>query len=257
MEFAWLPWETPERMLAWEEAFLEVGELEGREILWLWEAPCPFVVLGYGQHMHREVDWDACQRDQVAVRRRCSGGGAVVQGEGCLNYGLVLQVARTPELESVVGTNRWVMGRVRDALNSRISGRIEVQGVTDLTLDNRKVSGNAQRRRRRALLFHGTLLMNFDVGRISRWLRFPSIAPEYRQGRSHEDFVMNLPLTTEDVGSALREVWNAGDGLQSYPFTTYRRLVKERYGHESWHHERRVETVHIPSQTRDAGLEVS
>ena len=50
---------------------------------------------------------------------------------------------------------------------------LTVAGGTDLALNGRKVSGNAQRRGRRALIHHGTLLYAFDASLAARYLRDP------------------------------------------------------------------------------------
>ena len=55
-----------------------------------------------------------------------------------------------------------------------------------------KFSGNAQRRRRHALVFHGTILYGFDLSLIDALLKFPSAQPEYRASRSHSEFVRNI-----------------------------------------------------------------
>ena len=70
--------------------------------------------------------------------------------------------------------------------------------------DGRKVSGNAQRRGRRALLHHGTLLYDFDPGLAARYLKEPIRRPAYRSGRCHADFIGNLPLSAEDDPGAAR-----------------------------------------------------
>src|SRR5215510_4968605 len=88
-----IPAALPAEYLAWDEAFLEECEEEGTEALWFWESATPFVVVGYAQEIAREVNYEACQKRGIQVLRRCSGGGTVVQGPGCLNYGLALRFA--------------------------------------------------------------------------------------------------------------------------------------------------------------------
>ena len=51
----------------------------------------------------------------------------------------------------------------RDALGQALGQAVEIEGHTDLAIDGVKFSGNAQRRRRDALLFHGTILLGFDL----------------------------------------------------------------------------------------------
>src|SRR6266404_876476 len=80
---------TPAENLACDEALLNMCEegLEG-EILRFWEPKETFVVVGYANQAAREANLEACRAGNVPVLRRCSGGGTVLQGLGCLNYSL-------------------------------------------------------------------------------------------------------------------------------------------------------------------------
>src|SRR5262249_13514333 len=86
---------------------------------------------------------------------------------------------------------------------------ISIQGCTDLTVDGRKFSGNAQRRKKRCLLFHGAFLLNFDLEMIRRTLRLPAQQPEYRAHRSHSEFLINLSLDRAPIRKAFAGEWNA------------------------------------------------
>lgn len=219
MEWINLPTaETPADWLAWDEVLLQRAEAtpEGQaslEMLWFWESKTPFVVVGYGQKVDLEVNVIDCESKSIPIYRRCSGGGTVVQGPGCLNYALVLEIPTAGPLTTIPGTNAWVMERNRQALSSLISDPVVVRGHTDLAVvrgdRELKFSGNAQRRKRRALLFHGTVLLNFDLSWISRLLRTPSWAPPYRAGRSHGEFVTNTHLSRDAVRQALAQAWEA------------------------------------------------
>src|ERR1035441_6566637 len=78
---------TPAANLACDEALLDACEEQGGgEVLRFWEPRDYFVVVGVSNHVAREVNRPACQRENLGVYRRCSGGGAVLQGPGCLNY---------------------------------------------------------------------------------------------------------------------------------------------------------------------------
>ena len=147
----------------------------------------------------------------------------------------VLPLAWAPELATVSGTNRFVMERHRSALAALLGRAVEVRGHTDLTLGDLKFSGNAQRRRRRALLFHGTLLLNFDPGCLGRWLRPPSAEPAYRAGRAHGRFVTNLGIDAAAAKSALRRAWSADASWEGNLEERVTRLLGERYGRPEWH----------------------
>jgi lipoate-protein ligase A len=173
----------------------------GEEALRVWESPVYVVVLGRSGVVARDVHADVCGSDGVAIVRRDSGGGAVVLGPGCMNYSLVLSLDRRPELRDVRASYRKILGRLVRLLG--VSG-LEVCGTSDLAIAGRKVSGNAQRRGRRALLHHGTLLYGFDARMAERYLREPQRRPDYRGERRHTEFLGNLPLTGEQILDALQ-----------------------------------------------------
>src|SRR2546427_11753156 len=84
-----------EALLLWRE------EAGGAEILRVWEAREHFVVLGRGNKAAMEVNLPACRERGIPILRRCSGGGAGLQGPGCLNYSLVLHIPSRPALGSI------------------------------------------------------------------------------------------------------------------------------------------------------------
>ena len=232
---------TPPAELAREEALLNFcEESDHAGFLTLWMARDHFVVLGYGKKLSTEVYVDECKRLELPILRRASGGGTVLQGPGCLNYSLILPIASAPELESITATNRYLMQKTRDALAPLVSGEIRVEGHTDLTLGGRKFSGNAQRRKKRCLLFHGSFLLNFDLELIYRTLRLPEQQPEYRKKRPHADFITNIAIAREDVERALMSAWNvtkdAEPQLAEEIEARAKALVEGKYGRDDWNH---------------------
>jgi lipoate-protein ligase A len=224
---------SPAENLACDEALLDTcDENGGDEVLRFWEPTEFFAVVGYANSVTREVDMKACQREGVGVYRRCSGGGTVLQGPGCLNYSLILRIDGHDALGTITGANCHIMKRNRDALRSLLSGTVDMQGHTDLSLDGLKFSGNAQRRKRNTLLFHGTFLLQLDLSRVEKLLPMPSREPDYRKGRSHEQFLTNLQLPADAVKQALRRAWSAENVLENPPDCGS--LLAEKYSRPDW-----------------------
>lgn len=173
-------------------------------MLRFWETPCECVVLGRAGRPERDVDVAECRRSGVPVLRRCSGGGAVLLGPGCLNYTLILPFAWDPRWRDVRYSLLSTMERTRVAL---AVPELQRKGDSDLALRGRKVSGNAQRRTQHAILHHGTLLYDFDVTRPERFLRLPHRQPLYRAGRDHRDFLGNVPLAADEIRRRLVDAW--------------------------------------------------
>jgi lipoate-protein ligase A len=237
MQYLDLTFPNPEENLACDEALLEMAEGgECGETLRFWQPSDSFAVIGYAQSAAREVNLAACTAHDVPVMRRITGGGTVLHGPGTLCYALILSMDR-PELESVTTANTWIMGQQAIALRSVLKREVEVQGHTDLALDGRKFSGNAQRRKRRFLLFHGTILLNFDLSQVERFLLFPSKQPDYRGGRAHADFLTNIHLASAVVVQSVAEVWHASDKSDTQLIESVKRHTGGRaakYLDEAW-----------------------
>lgn len=234
-------------------------------ILRLWEPQQYFVVLGRSSQSQQEVALATCARDGVPLLRRTSGGATIVAGPGCLMYALVLGYgeigqgqripgsedhgSRVPHHEAypdrpfqplldINATHRFVLGRIAQSLSSLAPGIVQA-GISDLALPAcrlpcgetglYKFSGNSLRCKRTHYLYHGTLLYDFDLPRISRWLKTPPRQPDYRSARPHATFLANLPATQDQLVLALTRDWHALQPLDDWPRERTARLVREKY----------------------------
>ncbi len=202
----------PFRNLEYDDEILRRADTaESGEVLRFWQAPSVFIVLGRTCREELEVNAAACRQDRVPVLRRSSGGGTVVQGPGCLNFSLILSKARHPEIASITRSYQYILSRVIAALGA-CGVAAELRPLCDLVLsaNEKKFSGNAQRRGHRYILHHGTLLHGMDLSLVPRYLCMPPKMPDYRQGRAHEDFVTNVALDVPAFKEALARVWVCG-----------------------------------------------
>jgi lipoate-protein ligase A len=243
MKFLDLTLATPAENLACEEALLDACEENGGEdVLRFWEARETFVVVGYANKIAAEVNVENCRAQQIPIFRRCSGGGTVLQGAGCLNYALVLRIAENSPLAGISGANKFIMEKNRAAVEALLPEfkiqnskfKISVCGHTDLALDGRKFSGNSQRRKKNFLLFHGTFLLDFNLALVGEFLKMPSQQPDYRQDRSHDEFVTNLNLSADKVKAALKKSWNAMEELTDFPKWEIQKLATQKYSTDEW-----------------------
>lgn len=226
---------APAENLACDEILLNIVEEDPREeLLRFWESPQHFVVLGSSNKVRDEVDVDACRADGIPILRRHSGGGAVLQGPGCLNFSLVLAIDPDGPTRNITETTRFVMQRHADALANVLGRSVHVQGSSDLTIGDRKCSGNAQRRRLNALLFHGTFLLQFDLALMEKYLRRPPRQPAYRQQRTHSDFVCNIGVDTARIKQALIAVWHAVEHTEGLPTAAIEDLARTKHSSAGW-----------------------
>jgi lipoate-protein ligase A len=260
MRYCDLTLPTPEENLACDEALLDWAEslgapapggqsspLDGAAsrhdaagetpslpgILRFWEPSRYFAVLGYANRLATEVNTAFCRQNTIPVLRRCTGGGTVLQGPGILNYTLILPTD-TPPYHNVTATNHSIMEQHRRTLESLLGAPVETRGHTDLAIGGLKFSGNAQRRRKHFLLFHGSFLLHFDIELLEKALPLPSIEPDYRFGRRHIEFLMNLKIHRDLLKQALVQSWNATGSLDVIPYDRIDALVRAAYSREEW-----------------------
>ena len=255
---------SPEENLAWDEAILELADTpteepssqssptRNLELLRVWEMPKVCVVVGRSSRIEQEVQLESCRQDGVPVLRRMSGGASIVAGPGCFMYSVLLSLDRRPECRALDIAHKTVMEKTRDGLLRALAIHgvqlpLGIQGVCDLTISNRKISGNSLRIKRRWLMYHGTLLIDFPLDAISRYLATPPKQPEYRERRTHDEFVVSLADCIPDrtqfyrsLTQSLSSVWDATSPWTSHPFreelsTQVELWMERRYRDSNWH----------------------
>jgi len=231
--------DEPASHLACDDVILrraEAGLMD--ECLRFYEVDPPTVVLGVAGRWEREVCVDACRRAGVPILRRASGGGAVLLASGCLNYSLVLDTRGRSALRGVRSSYQWVLARLVGALDTR-GVHCRPAGLSDLAWNDRKVGGSAQKRRRHIVLHHGTLLYEFDIEQMARFLGEPASCPDYRAGRCHSEFVTNLPVGRAALQQAVGDAFDVDPAMPLLDLTgelaaDVAVLVREKYGSDGW-----------------------
>lgn len=225
-----LTWPRAEENLACDEVLLDLlQEGRGEETLRFWQPDSHFVVLGYGNSLQQNVRLSACRRAGIPILRRCSGGGTVLQGPGCLNYALILRAKPGTPLETIRQTNGHILQRHQQALESLLGRPVRIEGETDLAVGPMKISGNSQRRKKEVLLFHGSILLHLDLELVERLLPLPQRQPAYRRRRSHRRFLQNTHLDPEAVKQALAAAWDCQPARVPPPRERVQALARDRY----------------------------
>lgn len=204
-----ISFETPSENILFDEVLLDLAEENGGpETLRFWESQTPFVVLGRISKISEDVELEKAKKDHIPVLRRCSGGGTVLQGPGCLNYTFILSKDKHPLVRDLRQSYEFILNKVVKALLPTGIESIALP-ISDIALkkDHRKFSGNAQKRSKKFILHHGTILYNFDLKKIAHYLKMPSSIPEYRQGRPHDEFVTNIKISKETIKEALKKMF--------------------------------------------------
>jgi len=196
-----------EKNISYDRALLESAESGASgEALRFWEAREFFIVLGRISEARRDIKIENAKQDAIETVRRISGGGTVLQGPGCLNYSLVISYGRNPLLKNIKKSYEIILNRICAALG-RLNVRAAFEPVSDMALGGKKFSGNAQARKRKYMLHHGTLLYNFPMEKIERYLTIPKEQPPYRRNRAHRHFLTNIDADPRRIRREIAAAW--------------------------------------------------
>jgi lipoate---protein ligase len=184
----------PEEQIALDELLLQKAETEEiGETLRFWTPGTYFIVVGRSSKIEEDCHLDKCSKDKIKIIRRISGGGTILQGPGCLNYSVILSYDSNEMYSDIKKSYTCVLKKLSDGFRSN-GCNAELFPLSDIAIDNKKISGNAQARKKKYFLQHGTFLFDFDINKISYYLKHPNKEPEYRKNRGHAEFLANMPI---------------------------------------------------------------
>ncbi|KUO63087.1 MAG: lipoate--protein ligase [Gracilibacter sp. BRH_c7a] len=142
---------NPYYNLALEEYVLKnLDQNESYILLWQNE---PSVIIGRFQNTIEEINTQYIKENNVNVVRRITGGGAVYHDLGNLNFSFIVT-----DSKNMIDFRQFTEPVV-SAL-AKIGIQAEHTGRNDITIDNKKFSGNAQYHFRDRTLHHGTILFS-------------------------------------------------------------------------------------------------
>lgn len=177
-------------------------------ILYLWQNQNT-VVIGKNQNAWKECRTTLLEQEGGHLARRLSGGGAVFHDLGNLNFTFLV-----PQADYDLDRQLTV---IQEAVRS-LGIQAERSGRNDVLAEGRKFSGNAFYKNGIQAYHHGTLLVDVDTQRMSRYLN-PSKAKLQSKGvDSVRSRVVNLrelnpDITIPGLKAALAEAFSRVYGL--------------------------------------------
>ena len=207
------------------------------------------ISIGYFQGMRDEVDIAKCEELGIDVVRRITGGGAVFH-DSEVTYSFV-----ATEKSAILPKN--ILDSYKKICNGIIAGLGELDleasfvPLNDIVVAGKKISGNAQTRREKAILQHGTILTGVDVEKMFSMLKVPS---EKIKGKLIEDIKQRVTSVEQQLGrkvsfdqtlSAMKKGFEKSFGVElreSKPAKEEaelaKQIVEERFANDKWNFRR-------------------
>ncbi|MCS1350689.1 lipoate--protein ligase [Mechercharimyces sp. CAU 1602] len=229
----------PRINLAIEEYLLKHLDVENESYLLFYiNEPC--VIAGKNQNMVEEIHVDKVQQKGIHTVRRLSGGGAVYQDLGNLNFSFITK----DDGDSFLNFRRFTQP-VIEALH-QMGVEAELTGRNDIQVGEKKISGNAQFTTKGRMFSHGTLMFDVNLDDVADALHVKAEKFTSKSTKSVRSRVTNIrPLLNQDMTieefkqTLLDYIFRGEKEVSRYTLTeadwkVINQISKERYQNWEW-----------------------
>lgn len=237
MRYIESPYNDAYTNMALEEYVFE-GLPKTDEYFMLWQNKNAIVVGKY-QNAIEEINTDYVRDNDITLVRRMSGGGAMYQDLGNLNFTFVVDQNASRTLDFSIFIQPVVRALAKMGVTAEQSSR------NDIVIDGKKFSGNAQYNKNSRTMHHGTLLFSSKLDMVGKSLNPKPDKIESKGIKSVRSRVTNIteylttPIGMEDFKCILRQEMFDANQLIDYQLTDADQaavdtLAKEKYSTWDW-----------------------
>jgi lipoate-protein ligase A len=209
----------------------------------------PAISIGYFQSLEEEVDLEYCKKVGVDYVRRITGGGAVFH-EKELTYSIVIPESHPHIPKNIIDSYKRICGAIIRGLDD-LGINSSYFPINDILTNNKKISGNAQTRKSRTVLQHGTILMDVDVEKMFSILKVPDekikdkLIKDVRERVTSIRHVLDSDVGFSDVADSMKKGFEEefhiqlvnGD-LTNEELDLADSFERECFSAEEWNHRR-------------------
>lgn len=160
----------------------------------------PSLTVGHFQNVKRTINLSGVQKHQCDFVRRLTGGSAVLHDDE-LTYSIIV-TEQHPNIPKSVNKAYYVLAKgllegyrnlnidanfaisEKELRQQRSAVCFEVPAMYEIVINNKKISGNAQTRKKGVLLQHGSIPMSFDSKMLFDLFKFSKDSFRERQRKA-------------------------------------------------------------------------
>lgn len=155
----------------------------------IWQPAHTCIVLGASNRPEVSLNMVAAVNDRIEIYKRPSGGEAVVLSPNVL---VISMLFRNVAFGNSQTWFRNINSRIMAALSGLGVKDMSYRGISDIAIGEKKILGSGIYRKKTMLFYHAVLNIAEPVSTMTKYLRHPGREPDYRKGRTHEEFVTSL-----------------------------------------------------------------
>lgn len=147
------------------------------------------IVFGKSNTVQDSLHEDESLYSQIKILKRDSGGECVILTSNMLVFSVkISSVNYSNPKQFFASINQLLIKNLGDLgilnLNSK--------GISDISIGEKKIMGSSIYRKQETMFYHAVLNVSEEISLISHYLKHPKKEPDYRKGRSHDEFVTSI-----------------------------------------------------------------
>ncbi|TFG33128.1 lipoate--protein ligase family protein [Candidatus Thorarchaeota archaeon] len=142
------------------------------------------VVIGRFQCVHKEVNLEFCESNDISIARRFTGGGAVFHDLGNLNYALRLHQSHSYVPRGLKELYETFIGAIAKSLNCLNIPAHYDPVDSSIKIGKKKISGTAGWIKQGISFIHGTLLIDANLEILQESLTPPKGQPVFLRDKT-------------------------------------------------------------------------
>lgn len=169
----------------------------------------PSAIVGKYQDIESALDIERCKERNIEFNRRSTGGGTVIMGPDVLALGLGINVDHQKMKKGGIAGAFETFSSVLTKALSQFGINAYFRAKNDIEVHGRKIAGlSASSETGKALLFHTSLLVGFDMELMTYIMKTPLIK---LSDKGYSCFSQRLTTVRAETGKPIRvqEVMNA------------------------------------------------
>lgn len=209
----------------------------------------PTISIGYFQSLEEEIDLNNCKEFGVDYVRRITGGGAVFHEEE-LTYSIIIPESHPQIPKNIMESYGRICGAVIKGLKN-LGIESEYKPINDIITSGKKISGNAQTRKMKTVLQHGTVLTDVDVDKMFSLLKVPNekikdkLIADVKERVTSIKHVLGREIPFDDVAKAMKKGFEEEFNVELVEGTLTdeeidlaKKFEKECFSARDWNHRR-------------------
>lgn len=226
----------------------------------------PSISVGYNQNVNEEINLEKCREHKIVIVRRITGGKAVFHDKE-ITYSLIVPENAISLPKDVTESCRAIAQGLVIALE-KVGLKAEIKKQPErlatpicfnssnwyeLSVNNKKISGSAQRRLNGKILQHGPILMDFDYGMNALLFKSNGAIDSLENLKKRITSIkneLNTEISYGKLASAIKYGFQKNfsfdflnDDLSSEEIKLTKKLKSEKYLTDNWNFRKKKKVI--------------